>query len=160
MGNEEIVLLTLVLTAGITATVFLVDNGIERSEPVTPPSLVMEVGNQTVQGLEAQYCWTKHNRTACIDKVAPEKFSTRAVLNAQNVGMDARFRFHPRNHTAPDTMTLRVLMNDEGRLVTERRINGSTSLQLRPGLYILVVQSEWEAGNVTHVFQIEVKGEN
>jgi len=157
MRNQKIVIASVLITATIAATIFTSSYGIEESDPVQPPAMLMEVNGEAVRGLEGDFCWTSDNGTACVDKLDPEQMSTQIAVLSTGIGPDSSFRFYPANYSEPANLTIEVRDSD-GRELSEHRYEEGMSLPLVSGTYFLVTQAAWSQGNVTHVFQVQVDG--
>lgn len=157
MGNEKIVIVSVLITAIIAAAVFTASHDIEESDPVQPPSMLMEVDGEVIRGLEGDFCWESDNGTACITKLDPEQLSTRLAVFSTSVRPGSTYRFYPSNYTSPQNLTVEV-RDSEGQLLSEHRYEPGMSFPLSSGEFFLVTHASWDRGNVTHVFQVEVDG--
>lgn len=155
MRNEKIVIASILITAIIAAAIFTSSYDIEESDPVQPPSMLMEVDGEIVRGLEGDFCWESDNGTACVDKLDPEQLSTRLAVLSTDVGPDTSYRFYPANYTEPENLTVEV-RDREGVKLGEHVYEPDLSLSLSPGTFFLVTRASWDRGNVTHVFQVDV----
>lgn len=156
MRNQKIVIASVLITAIIAAAIFTSSYDIEESDPVQPPSMLMEVDGEVVRGLEGDFCWTSDNGTACVDKLDPEQISTQIAVLSTDVSPDTSYRFYPANYTEPANMTVEVRDSD-GQKLSEHRYEDGMSLQMSSGTYFLVTRAVWQRGNVSHVFQVEVE---
>ncbi len=155
MRNEKIVIISVLTTAVIAAAIFTSSYDIEESDPVQPPAMLMEVEGEIVRGLEGDFCWESDNGTACVDKLDPDQISTQLAVLSTDVGPAASYRFYPVNYTDPANLTIEV-RDSEGQELSDQRYEENMSFSLGEGAYFLVTQANWDRGNVTHVFQVEV----
>ena len=116
----------------------------------TPPAIQLVVNEQPVSGFTGSYCWNR----LCADAVPPEfddlplqSVSGPIILKADRPAPDRIFL----------SLSTEVFGDQLGTLEVTDTDNVEWNTNLEPGIYILSISAQWDKGDASYYYKIEIE---
>lgn len=120
------------------------------------PSLSVKADDKILEVTQGTYCWSSLTSSECVDKIAPaqmvkEKFVTPTTVKPGAV-LSYQFSKKPLKNSES------VSLEDEAENSMDVNVTNQTfKAPTKKGRYIYTISADWDKGDVSYVFAIDVK---
>ncbi|WP_197205641.1 hypothetical protein [Cytobacillus firmus] len=118
-----------------------------------PPILTVNSEKISIPTTQGSYCWNGLLKDICVDMVSPpELINSKPIIVPENTSLKLNFSKKPKKNS----ITVNIWDNN----ISSKKVDFKNNILKVPkekGTYIYDVNAEWQKGNSSYVFVIQIK---